>query len=302
MRVIFLILISFYFNGALAQSTITTIHRDLDKVKAIEIDGSFLNISVVHGTRTTLEGIIEVAGERETYTFKDRIFNEQFHLSLSSKDHATEQVNEILVSTLSLTLSPNTHLQIKTSSGNVKLEGISQSQVDVRSISGAVEMNDIHTNVNIHCDSGSISGRDLQGSYELTSGRASITIDQLEGTLKAKSDDGDIRISDTKATLDLQTIEGSVDLRKVAGLLSAISESGSIVGKKITLEGDVSLRTASGAITIDFKNDIESLSFFLTSSSGTMEVEKKIYEESLTIDRGGFRINAITKHGDQKYF
>lgn len=302
MRILFPILISFYVKAAHAQSTITTIHRDLDKVEAIEIDGSFMNIKVVQGTRTTLEGVIEITGEREIYTFKDRIFNEQFHLSVSSKDQATEQVNEILVSELNLTLAPNTHLQIKTTSGNVKLEGLTQSQLEIHSISGAVEMNDIHTDVNIHCDSGSISGTELLGSFRFTSGQAPITIDHLEGTLKAKTRDGDLLISDTKATLDLQSIDGEIDLRKVTGLLSAISESGSIMGKKITLEGDASLRSASGVIAIDFKNDIESLSFFLTSSSGTMEVEKKIYEGSLTIDRGGFKINAITKRGNQKYF
>jgi hypothetical protein len=103
------------------------------------------------------------------------------------------------------------------------------------------------------------------------------------------------------ASLRVSSVSGSISLEDFKGALSAQTVSGAIDCRAMDLDGDSSLTTISGSISVRFSSPLEGYRFELSSVSGNLTVGSIRATKGLRVGSGAVRVRGETVSGSQTY-
>jgi DUF4097 and DUF4098 domain-containing protein YvlB len=137
-------------------------------------------------------------------------------------------------------------------------------------------------------------------SVETVSGSARVT-GLAADRLRVSTVSGGIGMVRVAGPLALSSVSGSMTLDGASGTLSAHSVSGSITGTAISLEGNSTLDTTSGSISLRFASPLENYRFELSSVSGNLVVGTIMSARGLRAGSGPVAVRGTTVSGSQSY-
>jgi hypothetical protein len=165
---------------------------------------------------------------------------------------------------IALSVPSGTEVRIKTTSGNVRIEGIDGGKW-------------------IETNAGSITVIGGQGNVQAESGRGDQRYDNIRGEINAKTQSGKIETNNHTGSLLLETGVGA------------------IVARSVTALNDCTFKAAVGSIDIDFTNPATDFTFSLKSVTGKIEVAGRSERGTVQFGKGPIRITGSTTAGRQRY-
>ncbi|MGH3877608.1 MAG: DUF4097 family beta strand repeat-containing protein [Actinophytocola sp.] len=150
-----------------------------------------------------------------------------------------------------ITVPEGTTVSGQLDSGAANVSGV--AEVNMRSSSGKVEINDVEGEVNVEASSGSVSLSDIGGA------------------VVAKAESGAVRADDVRGDLTLQASSGSVEARGIGGATHVESDSGKVV-VELTVAEDVRVDADSGSVEVAVPDG----SYQVTTSSDSGNVSSEI--------------------------
>lgn len=194
-----------------------------------------------------------------------------------------------------------TDLDISTASGNISIKGMLGDYLHAASSSGSIEIDDVRTSVHAQTSSGDLYVADIDGDTHAETASGEIELRQILGEVVGSTSSGGIEAHDLRGDVSLTTASGDIELDDITGTMRASSSSGSISGRRVQINGDSTFTSRSGTIRIDFNNPLNSLSFRLTSTTGSLRVGDVTGNKSLTAGSGRFLVKGETSSGNQRY-
>jgi len=177
----------------------------------------------------------------------------------------------------------NVTSNLRTSGGNIRLNGLNGNQV--AKTSGG--------NINIATTKGIVDARTSGGN---------IGINSFNGTLDAHTSGGNIKMDDAKGTLKLETSGGNMRLAQVAGSLDARTSGGNVSADIASLEKSLTLSTSGGNINVKMPMD---KGMDLDLSGDRVSVSMQNFDGTIKDDRvkgklngGGIRVRIATSGGN----
>lgn len=334
---VLLSLVLWLWPGVLqSQDLIDQVHESFTGIESVTVKGIFCNVEVAPGSNGTvsLEGEIRATRRYEDLRIKYTQNGSLLEVWVEQPRNIVGQVKGYL----NLTVPVSTLLKVQNVSGSVQVQGVGRELLNLESVSGSIAAADIPCGANLKTVSGSIKAtvvdgdliaktvsgslnvNDVKGSAELSSvsggvtGRGilksvnassvsgSVNLSEVFSDVKGKSVSGGIFLTDIKGNISVNSTSGSVSLTNVVGELHATSISGAIRGSGIMLTGACSFKNTSGSINLDLDNDVETLSFDLSTGSGSLEAAGSRGTKHLVVGSGPVKVNGNTASGSQKYY
>lgn len=292
------------FNAVLRSS-------DPDRLNPLDItaDGSSVKVTV---TQPMVIGIfINFRTVLDLYI--PRSYAENLYISTSSGSFRTSErlaVKNLSIETASGSIraeeiSSAGSLKLSTSSGSHHIGDISADFADLSAASGSITIRNTKTNGNftIHTSSGTIRTENISaGDVKLSAASGSINIQNVEstGSFSAETSSGTIRTGDVTAdSAHCSSTSGSLHLGIVTAPMRFTSKSSSgstkidsVIASSVECtgtsgsikigyaEGNLSLSTSSGGITVDtikgcgrFKTTSASIKTSFSSVTGDLELQ-----------------------------
>ena len=285
----------------LSQNILAKAELEAENVDEVKIEGSFVDVYVKRGDKVYFKGKITGSGDEGDYSFETEIVGETLVIRVERKTNRGWRNYRITESRIDLTIVDGVRLDIDNSSGDINVANLRASSSKIEASSGDITLRSIISNLKVETSSGDIDIDGLTGDSEIESTSGDQDIFNTKGNIETRASSGDITISGFQGKIEVRATSGDLEIKKGYGSLRAQTSSGDIDGYGIELNGDCYFDATSGDIEIDFVNDLEELSFDLTSSSGNLEVGNRSGEKRLMIDRGGIRVRGTTSAGSQDY-
>ncbi len=163
---------------------------------------------------------------------------------------------------IELAIPESLETQIRDSSGNIDIDGVSITQID--DSSGSIRLEDNHSTVDIQDSSGDIELRDIHGGVTISDSAGDIDTRGVSGTLTISRDSsGDIDLRKTRGKVVIERDgSGNIDIDEVGDDVEIGSDgSGNITIRSITGNvtigsdgsGGVTVATVSGDVTVNAK-------------------------------------------------
>ncbi|TLX77795.1 DUF4097 domain-containing protein [Labilibacter sediminis] len=321
-------------NGQL--TVIDQVEKSFDNVASITIKGSFcfVNIDSHSSNSIELKGEIKSRKERDDIKIKYKQNSSDLEVWIERPKSLKGSIN----GTLTLKVPSNTNITVKNSSGSIAVKNIGQSIVDLTSVSGSVNCENIDSDLKAHTTSGSIKAANISGSLNsksisgsqyirkvgrnatLSSTSGKSEIENVNGTLKisgtsgsqvirkvngdviSTSVSGSIQLEDITGNIKAKNVSGSIKINGAKGNLALESVSGSLHGNQITLTGDSNFKSTSGSIKMELTNKGDELSFDLKALSGSLKAKGNSGYKKLNISRGPITIKGVSSSGSQNYY
>lgn len=301
MKILMIILGTVAINSSLiyAQSDFVEENFEMDGIKEIEVRGSFCDVSVKGYTGQTLYFDGKISGSSgKNYSIeydRDGSFLKIWVESLRNNWGFTR-------GQLNLKVPHGIEVVVDNSSGDVYAADLSGRNIKLEASSGDIEANDIDNDLLLETSSGDIELTGLSGNLKSKSSSGDQRLRNVSGNIDGRSSSGRIDLQDIKGDIVAETSSGGIELDGFKGGLKLESTSGSLNGDEIELTANSSFRSSSGSIDIELVNDIESLSFDLNASSGSLRIGDRRAEDRY-IDRrgGGIEIKGVSSSGSQRY-
>ncbi len=204
-------------------------------------------------------------------------------------------------SRIEISLPENCHVDLRTTSGDIRIRGKVIGSIDATTSGGDVRIGDVEGpayaktsgghveagfitgDADLKTSGGDITVRDVIGNLDVSTSGGQVQIGDVTGRLEARSSGGDIDIGKVGADVYLNTSGGNLTLRDVAGEATLRTSGGDI--ELSGSAGATSARTAGGDIELrDVRGSVDA-----RTAGGEIEV-------GLTPDPTG-ESNLITKGG-----
>ncbi len=294
--------LSFYALQATSQNIMAQAELEAENIKEVRVEGFFVDVYVNRGDKVYFKGVIEGNGDEDDYRFDTDISGSSLIIKvIYTKNKYNWRDRKITKSRIDITITDGVQLDIDNSSGDVNVANLRASESRIEASSGDITLKSIIANLEVETSSGDIEIDGLVGDSEIESTSGEQDLNDIQGTIQARASSGDISISNFEGNLELKATSGDIEIRNGEGKLEIRTTSGEIDGDNITLTGDARFDATSGNIEMDFTNDLTDLSFFLTATSGNLEVGSQSGEKRLVIDRGGYKVEGVTSSGSQEY-
>lgn len=273
----------------------------MDGIDEVEIKGRFCEVSVTgySGSTTYFEGAI-TGSSRGDYTIEYDRSGSSLEIWV---DSPRNNWSGSIRGELKLRVPENTLVVVDNSSGAVFANNLSTSETRLEASSGKIEAENINGDLYIETSSGSIELDGLVGDLMVESSSGSQRITDVVGNIDGKSSSGRIRFFDIEGDIEAVTTSGGISLDNVKGGLELESSSGSLNGEEIEITADSYFKSSSGSIDMELVNDVNSLRYDLSASSGSLRVGDKRSDDRL-IDRraSGPEIRGVSSSGSQRYY
>jgi len=297
----FLLSCSFFLNLS-AQNVIAKAELEAENVDEVRVEGSFVDVYVNTGDKVYFKGIIEGNLDEGDYRFDTEIVGSTLVVKvIYEKNRYNWKNNRLTESRIDITIKDGVSLDIDNSSGDVNVANLRASESRIEATSGDITLKSIVANLKVETSSGDIDVEGLIGDSEIESTSGDQDLYDLKGNIETRASSGDITVKNFDGSLDIEATSGDVEIRGGKGSLKVRTSSGNIDGNEIELTGNAYFDATSGDVEIDFKNDLNDLSFDLSATSGDLEVGSRSAEKRLLIDRGGYKVIGVTSSGDQEY-
>ena len=305
------------FNSS-AQTIYAEADVAFDGIKRVEVEGRFVDVNIL-GTDTDgvdLKGIIRgKLRSGKDFEFKHR----QVGSVLKVWIEAPRSIMGRFEATLTLKVPFSTDIDIRNSSGDIYIEEIAADKMKLVTSSGDVELKNIETQLTTAATSGDLEIYYLKGAISAASTSGDQKFNHIRASISARATSGDFLFSDVIGDLSTKTTSGDLQFENIEGRISNVSTSGNIAidkaktvldltatsgdinGDGIELMGDSKFKSTSGDVTIDFNNDMSSMSFDLRASSGDLRVGGRSADRKLYMKHGDIWVYGISSSGDQNY-
>lgn len=295
---------SILFIGVLAanaQNVLAKAELEAENIDEVRVDGSFVDVYVKNGSKTTFKGVITGNGDEGDYRFDTDIVGRTLVIKVVNSNSRRWGNYKIDESRIDITIPDKVKLDIDNSSGDVYVANLRASDSKIEATSGDITLKSIVANLEVETSSGDIEIDGLIGDSEIESTSGDQDLYDVKGNIRASASSGDITVSKFVGKLNIEATSGDIELRGGEGALKIRTTSGNIDGNDVLLNDNAYFDATSGNIEIDFENDLGDLSFDLTASSGDLEVGSRSSDKRLMIDRGGYKVTGVTSSGDQEY-
>lgn len=167
----------------------------------------------------------------------------------------------------------NTDLQSSTGAGHVDIRGLT-GIVDITTGAGSVLIHDIQGNVTARTGSGGIQTDSIHGDLRASTGAGTITAGDVTGELRISTGAGSVNIHDSSGRISAHTGTGSVNVSRAAGDLRAETGMGHInVSGNPSAGSFWDLRSGMGSITLDVPSDA---SFRLNAHANSGRIDTQL--------------------------
>jgi len=187
---------------------------------------------------------------------------------------------------IQITGPENMVLEIKNSSGQIKVDHVTADKTRLSISSGHISASDIGGNLILRGSSGNIQVNHITGSVScsITSGMS--TIEEVEGDLDFASTSGRLSASNIKGRVDAKLTSGSVNLDNIGELGELAVSSGNVKAKAAGLGKATSFRGSSGSFSVTTTSDLHAFNYDLQASSGSLRVGDASKGKRLVIQNG----------------
>jgi len=298
-RLIYLTFIVLSF-GTDAQNILAEAELKAEDISEVRVEGRFANVYVKKGSEVYFKGIIKGNGDEDDYRFDTATVGSALIIKvIHKKSNYGWMSNRINKSRIDVTIPEGVKLDIDNSSGNVFVADLTVSESRIEATSGDITLRNIVADLEVETTSGNISITDLIGNSEVASTSGDQEFENVKGTMAVRASSGGITFENFEGNLDIKATSGDVRLRGGEGKLKVRTSSGDIEGVSIALTGDAYFDATSGNVEMDFTNNLDDLSFDLTTTSGDIEVGSQ--GRRLKIEKGKYMVRGTTSSGDQEY-
>jgi hypothetical protein len=156
--------------------------------------------------------------------------------------------------------------------------------------------------VRIETSTGAVTAEELSSGAHLATTTGRIDLRRSAGDFTVRSTTGSISITDVEGDLDVDSTTGRIELVDVIGRLQLRTSTGRQVGTSVQLTDDSSFNSTTGSIEIDLVNDLDSLEFDLTSTTGSLRVGTDRSQRRLFLGGTGLTVSGTTSTGSQHFF
>jgi DUF4097 and DUF4098 domain-containing protein YvlB len=139
-------------------------------------------------------------------------------------------------------------LNLKTSGGDVSIDGFLAGSLTAKTAGGDIEMGDVEGDVQARTAGGDIESGVLGAKAELRTAGGDIEVRSVGGEVKAETAGGDIEIGDVGSRLEAATAGGDIILKNVGGEASAKTAGGDVIVGDVA--GSATLKTAGGDVRL----------------------------------------------------
>ena len=183
----------------------------------------------------------------------------------------------------------------------------SGAAVEVKSVSGDVDLEALGGAVKTRVVSGSIVLHKAAAGADLTTVSGEVTVEDVTGNVYLKTVSGDIEAVGVKGSIEAESVSGGIDMREVSGAagVNAKTVSGNVAYRgRLEANGRYSLKSHSGDVRMSLPAD-SAFSFDAETFSGVVdsdfkiEVSGKISPREIhgTINGGGAEVRLSTFSG-----
>lgn len=273
----------------------------LTGIRKLVVDGSFFTVDVAGHSGTAVEAAITLSPRLRSRGVK--VIHEQRGLELHVRVERplfSISVRPGETAMMEFSIPRDTELQVSNSSGSVGVTGLTAG-VDLEVSSGRIHVKDVTATITANSSSGNITIEACRGRKKLEASSGTISVLSSSGDVVSHTSSGAHIYTSIKGSITAESSSGGMTLTDTEGTLDLRSSSGSHSGTDVTVTGDSSFRTSSGAIDFDFTNSIDDFTFDLRSSSGTISVEGTRAEGTVKMGSGVISIKGNSSSGRQTY-
>ncbi len=140
------------------------------------------------------------------------------------------------------------NIQVKTSGGDVEVDGPLTGTVDGSTAGGDIKFGAINGDVDMSTSGGDIKSGDFAGNGKLRTAGGDIRLGKVGGKLDVSTSGGDITVESVAKTLEARTAGGDIEVGDVGGEAKLSTSGGDIrVGR---VSGEASMSTAGGNLEL----------------------------------------------------
>lgn len=178
------------------------------------------------------------------------------------------------------------HLQVKTTSGDLDVSGLTIQHIELHSISGDIEATQL-----------------ISTDLKVIGVSSDVSLSHCLGDLQIKTVSGDVDIENHKGTgLTIETVSGDLDYEGTAQAIRANTTSGDgeFTAKEIQ---SLNVNTVSGDVELHLGIEDKGLSIAFLSNSGELRIGDAEYDtprhnQTITIGDGAVKVNLKSVSGD----
>lgn len=193
-------------------------------------------------------------------------------------------------------------LSVDTSTGEIYATGLTGGEVAVETSTGSILVEEFGDGASVRSTTGSIDIRRCEGVYTVRSTTGRIALTSVEGDLEVASSTGSQRYEQIVGDIDARSTTGRIELSDTEGRLRLRTSTGRQIGTDVLLTGDSAFDSTTGDIEMDLANDVDSLEFDLSSTTGSLRVGSDRSQRELFLSGTGYTITGSTSTGSQHYF
>ena len=190
----------------------------------------------------------------------------------------------------------NTHSNLKTSGGSIRMAQLSGTQrfstsggslrlsglsgfIEGRTSGGSIKVSDSKEHIRLSTSGGSLEAQNCSGDIELRTSGGSVSLSNLEGTIVAGTSGGSLRFRDIKGNLHATTSGGSVQGDNVEGVLKTSTSGGSMRLNQIA--GDLEASNTGGSMQV-IMSSVKNYVSLRNSGSVSLSLPDRGYELNLS--------------------
>ncbi len=197
-------------------------------------------------------------------------------------------------------------LNVNSASGNITGSDLNAGKINIKSSYGFVKFINCKATLDVKSSSGNISLANITGGITVSASYGEINLNNVSGDALINSSSGNIEISKLTGKMFITSNYGHIVANDCVSQVSIKSTSGNVTGKNIALVKDLYVNANYGHIHMNLKNDLNELTFNLSSTSGNLTLNKggiKLTgkEGKLTLQKGDILVKAVSSSGDQVF-
>ena len=265
-------------------------------IRVLEVEASFLNVEVNGGTGSTVTGWGEDISRNVIVNYKRR--GDVLHIWVEKRfsPFALRQSGRLYFE-----VPEDVDLDLRSASGEIVIRNMSPARLRAESSSGNISISRIGSDLEVKNASGDINLGMIDGNVRVENSSGRIELTDVNGNVSAGASSGDLRLSAVEGDIEASSNSGRIALRSTTGALHLHTSSGAIHGEDVYITGASMFETGSGRIDVDLRNQLNDLSFRLTSSSGALQVGNLKGERNLAAGEGTIRVTGETSSGSQLF-
>lgn len=230
---------------------------EYDRAREVEINAGIFDVEIVGGSGTGVT--VDVSDIPQGFRVNQRERNGSIAIDIQGR---------------------NTWFSRVTGDPTIRVAMPSGVDLDIKSVSGDVEVETIRGTVVIRTASGDID------------------LGSIGGDTRIDTASGEIALSEGTGTFEIDTASGDIDIDRFRGSFQISTSSGDVDIASLRLTADATVKTTSGDVSLDVENDLRDIRYDLKATSGDLRYGDTRAEGQLIRNTGRFHLEVSATSGD----